>query len=86
MVTIMVVIAGLMLKVSGIEWSILIGFIALVLSLELVNTSIEKLVDLISPDYHQQAGLVKDISAGAVLIAAIAAVIAGLTIFLPKVV
>ena len=56
----------------------------LVISLEVLNTAIEKLVDVVSPGYAKEAGLVKDIAAGAVLVAAIAAVIAGGIIFIPK--
>jgi diacylglycerol kinase len=56
-----------------------------VICLEAVNTAIEYLTDLVSPEYNPLAGKVKDIAAGAVLIAAIGAVVAGVMIFLPKV-
>ena len=56
----------------------------MVLALETLNTAIEKLVDFVSPGYRKEAGLVKDIAAGAVLIAAIAAVIVGIIVFVPK--
>ena len=76
--------AGLFFKVSLIEWCVLILTIAMVLVVEAFNTSIEKLTDIVSPDYNLQAGKVKDIAAAAVLIAAIASIIIGITIFLPK--
>lgn len=83
-VAVLVTAAGLFFKVSDIEWCILILTMAMVLGAEAFNTSIEKLTDLVSPDYNAQAGKVKDLAAAAVLIAAIASIIIGLTIFLPK--
>ena len=58
----------------------------LVISLEMVNTAIEIVVDMVSPEYNLKAGHVKDIAAGAVLINAIVAFIVGLLIFLPKII
>lgn len=75
---------GLWLGLSSIEWSVLTLTIAVVLSAEAVNTAIEFVVDLVSPDYHPLAGKAKDVAAAAVLILAIAAVIVGILIFLPK--
>lgn len=60
--------------------------IALVLSLEALNTAVEHLTDLVSPDYHPLAGKAKDVAAAAVLIAAMGAIVAGGLIFLPKIV
>ena len=84
-VAVLVTVAGLFFKISDIEWCILIITIALVLGAESFNTSIEKLTDIVSPDFNIQAGKVKDIAAAAVLITALASVIIGLTIFLPKI-
>jgi diacylglycerol kinase len=61
-----------------------IGCFGLVISLEMINSAIENLVDLVSPEYNKLAGKAKDIAAGAVLVAAICAAIVGLIIFLPK--
>jgi diacylglycerol kinase (ATP) len=83
-VAILVVILGFVLKLNTTEWIIIVFAIALVLVAELFNTSIEFLIDLLSPEYHEKAGRAKDIAAGAVLICAIGAAIAGLIIFLPK--
>ncbi len=80
-----VVVAGLVFDLSTGEWIILVITIFIVLSAEVFNTAIERLVDLVSPDYNKLAGLVKDIAAGAVLLTAIMAVIVGVIIFLPKI-
>src|ERR1700742_544256 len=78
------VYAGYALHISKDEWLWIILCIAMVLVAELFNTAIEFLVDLVSPDYNKKAGLVKDMSAGAVLITAICALVIGLIIFVPK--
>jgi diacylglycerol kinase (ATP) len=72
------------LHISVNEWQWIILCIALVLMAELFNTAIEFLTDLVSPGYNEKAGHVKDISAAAVVIAALFAIITGLIIFLPK--
>jgi len=78
------VFVGCILHISNNEWLWIILCIGMVLVAELFNTAIEFLTDLVSPEYNKKAGLVKDISAGAVLITAITALIVGLIIFLPK--
>ena len=80
-----VLVAGWFAKLSGTEWVIIVLCIGLVFTAEMFNTAIELLTDLVSPGYDKQAGLVKDIAAGAVLVSAIAAAIAGLWIFTPKI-
>lgn len=82
---IIVLSAGFYLKLSAIEWTIIITQIGLVLAVETLNTAIEKLCDFVSPEYHQLIGKVKDLAAAAVLIISIVAVIVGIIIFLPKV-
>jgi diacylglycerol kinase len=79
-----VVLCGVFVHLNSTEWCIVVLTIGLVLALEALNTAIEKLVDIVSPEYKKEAGLVKDIAAGAVLIAAIAAVITGIILFAPK--
>lgn len=81
---IIVVFVGFVLKVNNNEWCLLIFAIALVIVTEMLNTAIEFLTDLVSPNHNQQAKKVKDVAAGAVLIASIAAVVIGLIVFLPK--
>jgi diacylglycerol kinase (ATP) len=78
------VYAGYALHISNSEWLWITLCIGLVLAAELFNTAIEFLTDLVSPEYNKKAGLVKDMSAGAVLVTAICALIIGLIIFLPK--
>jgi diacylglycerol kinase (ATP) len=54
------------------------------MSIEGLNTAVEKVADFIHPDYHERIGFIKDISAGAVLFAAVTAIIIGLIIYTPK--
>ena len=83
---IMVIVLGLILKISLIEWTICIIAIILVIGGELFNTAIETIVDFISPEKNEKAKLIKDISAGAVLIFAIGALVIGIIIFIPKII
>lgn len=83
-IMILVIIFGIMLKISKSEWIICIILFGLVISLELVNTAIENTVDLIIQEKHPKAKLAKDAAAGAVLISAISSAIIGLIIFIPK--
>lgn len=82
---VMVIILGFVLKVSAAEWCLLILAIALVVITEMLNTAIEFLTDLVSPNFNSHAGKIKDVAAGAVLIAAIASCVIGGFIFLPKI-
>lgn len=78
-----VTIAGFLLGITRTEWLVIILCFGIVLAAEAFNTAIERLVNLVSPDFHPIAGDVKDIAAGAVLICAIATAIIGLIIFIP---
>jgi diacylglycerol kinase len=78
---IVVSIAGFYFHISASEWCIIVICFASVLAAELLNSAIENLVDLVSPDCHPLAGKVKDIAAGAVLITAIGTAITALIIF-----
>jgi len=80
-----VVSAGFFFNISLTEWLFLILAIALVLIAEIVNTSIEEIVNLISPDFNKKAGLIKDLGAAFVLLAAIFSIIVGTIIFFPKI-
>lgn len=73
------------LKISAIEWCICLVLFGLVMALEHVNTAVEAVVDMVTEEYHPLAKVAKDTAAGAVLIAAIMAAIAGGIIFLPKI-
>ncbi len=80
------VVLGVILKITPPEWFSLILVIASVLILELVNTAIESMVDMISPEIQEKARIAKDVSAGAVLVASIAAAIVGAFLFIPKII
>lgn len=81
-----VIVAGVLFHISVTEWCICLVLFGLILSLELVNTAIEAVVDLVTEDKKPLAKLAKDTAAGAVLIAAVMAAVAGLLIFVPKLV
>jgi rRNA maturation RNase YbeY len=78
------ILLGLILQIALTEWSLLMLVISIVLMAEFFNTSLEYLVDFSSPEKNELARKVKDISAAAVLIVSIAALLIGATIFLPK--
>jgi diacylglycerol kinase len=82
--TICAITGGFLLRISTSEWCVILIVIALVWAMEAVNTVIEKLVDHLFQEYHETARITKDVSAGAVLICAIVAMVCGLIIFLPK--
>ena len=84
LITTLVVVFAVVLRVSAGEWVALVLAIALVLALEALNTALEAVVDLASPQFHPLAKQAKDTAAGAVLIGAIGAAIAGCIILLPK--
>ncbi len=81
-----VIIAGFFFSISTTEWIAVIFAIALVFSAEGFNTTIEKICDIVSPDYDKKIGDIKDIAAGSVLICAIMAAIIGLLVFIPYVI
>jgi len=74
------------LGMNAIEWCIIVLCFALVLSMEAMNSGLEYLTDLVSPEHHPLAGKAKDIAAGAVLICSIAAVIVACILFVPKII
>jgi len=81
----LVTAAGFYFEISSTEWILQIITIALVMSVEGLNTAVEKLSDFVHPDFEPKIGFIKDISAGAVFITAIAAIIIALIIYLPKI-
>ncbi len=78
-----VIIAGFVFDITRTEWLFIILAIGIVLVAEAINSAIEKLVDLVSPQQNPKAGWVKDVAAGAVLIAAITAAVIGVLVFFP---
>jgi diacylglycerol kinase (ATP) len=83
-VAIIVIIGGFFLEISIHDWVLVCIAISLVLTAEIFNTAIEKLVDLISPARNEKAAQIKDLAAGGVLICAIVSIVIGLYVFLPK--
>jgi diacylglycerol kinase (ATP) len=79
-----IIVVGFLMKISRWEWCWIIVSIALVIITEMLNTALEFLTDLVSPSFHPVAKKVKDVAAGAVLIAAMTSVIIAAIIFLPK--
>lgn len=77
-------ILAVVLKFNPIEWAILTITIACVIILELMNTAIEAIVDMVSPEIKNEAKIAKDVAAASVLIASIASVLIGAFLFLPK--
>ena len=77
---------GLLLKINNTEWLMLIVVISMVFISEMINTSIEKICNYIQPEIHPDIKIIKDISAGAVMIASLGALIIGCIIFLPNII
>ena len=71
------------MRLDAVRWAVLVLTIALVFFAEMVNTVVEAIVDLVTPEYHPLAKVAKDVSAGAVLVTAMAAVVVGLLILGP---
>jgi diacylglycerol kinase len=83
--TVVVIGLGFYYAISRLEWALVSISVACVWSAELMNTAIEALTDLASPEYHPLAGKAKDVAAGAVLLAALGALVVGLLVFGPRV-
>jgi diacylglycerol kinase (ATP) len=83
-VTVLVIAAGFYFSLSPVEWCIAVLAMGLVMGLEVMNTSIEELVNFVSPERREEARRIKDLAAGAVLIAALAAAIIGCIILYSK--
>ncbi|NLP36507.1 MAG: diacylglycerol kinase family protein [Firmicutes bacterium] len=82
--SVIVLIFGFWLHLERAEWLFVISAIFLVMTMEMLNTALERVVDLFTRQYHPLARLAKNAAAGAALLAAVYAVIVGLMIFLPK--
>lgn len=82
--TILVVLLASLFSVSRVEWLMLIIVIGMTLTLELVNTAVERVVNMLTTEYHPLAKIVKDVAAGAVFISSIISMIVGLCIFAPR--
>ena len=83
---IIALILSYILKRDKIEFSIVLTMICLVLTTEIINTAIERTVDLVTKEYHELARIAKDVSAGSVLVTSTFALIIGIIIFMPKII
>ena len=83
---VLVIVAGIIFKINWTEWSALLTIIALVFSMEMLNTVAESIVDMITREYHPLAKIAKDAAAGAVLVSALFSVGVGSVIFLPRII
>ena len=81
---IIMTIAGFYYHISSTEWLVQTMAIGMVMSIEGLNTAVEKIADFIHPHYHERIGFIKDIAAGAVFFAALTAIAIGLIIYIPK--
>ncbi len=82
---ILVIVLGFVLNLSSIEWAILIITIGLVLISEFINTSLEQIVDIVSPEKQEKAKIAKDVAAASVLVSAIVSILVAVFLFLPKI-
>ena len=85
LLTIVVLVASAVLRLSSMEWIVVLLCICAVLGLEMINCALEHLCNLVQRDYHPLVRKIKDVSAGAVLIASIISVVIGFIIFIPKI-
>lgn len=79
----LVIFLMIYLKVTFIEKLIIIFLIVITLALEIINTQIEKVLDILEPNYSQKIKMIKDISAAAVFLVSLGALVVGLLIFFP---
>jgi undecaprenol kinase/diacylglycerol kinase (ATP) len=86
LIAVVVILSGILFSISMIEWLIVILFIALVLSMEMLNSALEKLSDKVNPDFDPEIKVIKDMAAGAVLWTSMLSVIAAICIFIPKII
>jgi diacylglycerol kinase len=82
--TLAVFLFGFILQINRLEWIGLILVVGLVWMAEIFNTAVEMFVDLVSPEHNKGAGIIKDVSAGAVFVAAMISILVGILIFGPK--
>ena len=85
-IMLLVIIMGIIFKISKLEWIICVCWFSIVIGGEMFNTAIEQVVNIAMPKKDERAKLAKDISAGGVLVFAIGSAIVGLIIFLPKII
>lgn len=82
----MAILLGIGLKISDTEWLLVVICISMVLAFEMLNTAIEHICNMVQPGFNNLIKIIKDVSAGAVLIIAVMAAICGAIIFIPKII
>ncbi len=80
---VLMTLAGFYFEITRVEWMMQILVFGLVLSIEGLNTAVEKIADFIHPEFHERIGFIKDIAAGAVFFAALTAIAIGCIIYFP---
>ena len=85
-IAIMAITLGFTVSLSSFQWLLVLFCIGLVISLEMINSAIERYCDLVTTDFHPGIKVIKDVAAGAVLIASITSLVIGLIIFIPALV
>ena len=80
------IILGFALSISSFQWMLVLFCIGLVISLEMINSAIERFCDMVTTDFHPGVKIIKDVAAGAVLVASIFSLVIGLIIFIPALV
>lgn len=84
-IAILVILMSIVFRINGFEMGILGVIILLVIAAEMINTSIEEMVDLITTEHRQEAKIAKDVAAGMVLVTSIGSIIVGILVFLPHI-
>ena len=74
---------GFYFDIARVDWALQVFALGLILSIESLNTAVEKVCDFVHPDHHEKIGFIKDVASGAVAFAALTAFIIGLLIYLP---
>ena len=80
------ILLGFIFSITAFQWLLVLFCIGLVISLEMINSAIEKFCDLVTTDYHPGIKIIKDVAAGSVLVASLFSLITGLVIFIPAIV
>ena len=80
------IVLGFTVSLSSFQWLLVLFCIGLVISLEMINSAIEKYCDLVTTDFHPGIKIIKDVAAGAVLVASLTSLVIGLIIFIPALV
>ncbi|HUW21983.1 MAG TPA: diacylglycerol kinase family protein [Candidatus Bathyarchaeia archaeon] len=83
-ISVLVFVVALVLKVSLIEFTMIVWAIFAVVTVEMINTSLEAITDLVKEEWHQKAKMAKDVASGMVLLGVVGSVIVGGLIFMPK--